>query len=212
MRLTLEIVAKTLFDAEISGDSAEVERGDGDADAGIRRPDRPAWFTCRTGFPRPMNVRVERAIRRLERILRTIIAERRKSGEDRGDLLSMLLRAQDEESGRRMTDPQLRDEVMTLFMAGHETTANTLAWTWFLLCAAPGGRGPAARRSSTTVLDGRPPTVADLPRLALHRERDQRNVARLSHRMDGRPRDDRAGRAGRLPRSRSGRHSSCRSG
>ena len=84
-----------------------------------------------------MNIRVERAIRRLEQILRTIIAERRKSGEDRGDLLSMLLQAQDEESGRRMTDTQLRDEVMTLFMAGHETTANTLAWAWFLLSQHP---------------------------------------------------------------------------
>ena len=84
-----------------------------------------------------MNIRVERAIRRLEGILRSIIVERRNSGEDRGDLLSMLLAAQDEESGRRMTDTQLRDEVMTLFMAGHETTANTLAWTWFLLAQHP---------------------------------------------------------------------------
>ena len=103
MRLTLEIVAKTLFDAEIGGDSAEVSAAmETLMQAFVARTASlviaPHWF------PTPMNVRVERAIRRLERILRSIIAERRKSGEDRGDLLSMLLHAQDEESGRRMTD------------------------------------------------------------------------------------------------------------
>jgi cytochrome P450 len=95
----------------------------------------------------------------------SIIAQRRKSGEDRGDLLSMLLHAQDEDSGRRMSDRQLRDEVMTLFMAGHETTANTLAWTWFLLAGHPDAEA-RLHAELDLVLDGRPPTVADLPRLA----------------------------------------------
>ncbi len=165
MRLTLEIVAKTLFDAEIGGDTA-------DASAAMETLMRS--FIARTGslvtpphwLPTPHNlVRVERAIVRLERILLSIIAQRRKSGEDRGDLLSMLLHAQDEDSGRRMSDRQLRDEVMTLFMAGHETTANTLAWTWFLLA----GHSDAEARLHAEldlVLGGRPPTVADLPRLA----------------------------------------------
>ncbi len=163
MRLTLEIVAKTLFDAEIGGDSAEVSAA---MDTLMRA------FVVRTAslvslphwFPTPMNVRVERAIRRLEQILRTIIAERRKSGENRGDLLSMLLEAQDDESGRRMTDTQLRDEVMTLFMAGHETTANTLTWTWFLLSQHPEAEA-RLHRELETVLAGRPPKFADLPRL-----------------------------------------------
>ena len=97
--------------------------------------------------PTPTNLRVERAARRLDRIILEIIAKRRASGEDRGDLLSMLLHAQDEESGRRMTDRQLRDEAMTLFMAGHETTANTLAWVWYLLADAPRMRGEAPRRA-----------------------------------------------------------------
>jgi cytochrome P450 len=163
MRLTLEIVAKTLFDAEIGGDSADVSAAmDTLMQAFVVRTasllSLPHWL------PTPMNIRVERAIRRLERILHAVIAERRKSGEDRGDLLSMLLRAQDEESGRRMTDTQLRDEVMTLFMAGHETTANTLAWTWFLLSQHPEAEA-RLNEELETVLAGKPPEFADLTRL-----------------------------------------------
>jgi cytochrome P450 len=163
MRLTLEIVAKTLFDAEIGGDSADVSAAmDTLMQAFVVRTasllSPPHWI------PTPMNIRVERAIRRLERILHTVITERRKSGEDRGDLLSMLLRAQDEESGRGMTDAQLRDEVMTLFMAGHETTANTLAWTWFLLSEHPEVE-TRLHEELDRVIGGRPPEFADLPRL-----------------------------------------------
>ena len=161
MRLTLEIVAKTLFDAEISGDSAQVAAAmETLMQAFVVRTaslvNVPHWV------PTPMNVRVERAIRRLEGILRSIIVERRNIGEDRGDLLSMLLAAQDDESGRRMTDTQLRDEVMTLFMAGHETTANTLAWTWFLLARHPEVEA-RLHQELAMVLHGRPPQVADLP-------------------------------------------------
>jgi cytochrome P450 len=164
MRLTLEIVAKTLFDAEISGDTA---------DASVAMETLMRCFVARTGslvtaphwVPTPLNLRVERAIRRLEQILVTIIAERRQSGADRGDLLSILLHAQDEESGRRMSDQQLRDEVMTLFMAGHETTANTLAWAWFLLAGHPDVEA-RLHAELDLVLGGRPPVVADLPRLS----------------------------------------------
>jgi cytochrome P450 len=163
MRLTLEIVAKTLFDAEISGDSA---------DASVAMETLMRSFIARTGnlvtpphwVPTRLNLRVERAIRRLEQILMAIIADRRKGGGDRGDLLTMLMNAQDEESGRRMSDQQLRDEVMTLFMAGHETTANTLAWAWFLLSRNPDVEA-RLHAELDRVLDGRPPTVADLPRL-----------------------------------------------
>jgi cytochrome P450 len=163
MRLTLEIVAKTLFDAEISSDSAQVRvametlmQAFVVRSASIVTP--PHWI------PTPMNVRVERAVRRLERILFTMIADRRKSGADRGDLLSMLLRAQDEESGRQMSDQQLRDEVMTLFMAGHETTANTLAWSWVLLSEHPEVEA-RLHAEIDEALGGRPPTFGDLPRL-----------------------------------------------
>ena len=163
MRLTLEIVAKTLFDAEIGGETAE---------ASLAMETLMRAFIARSGrllsaphwVPTPLNLRVERAIRRLERILARVIAERRASGEDRGDLLSMLLHAQDEESGRQMSDKQLRDEVMTLFMAGHETTANTLAWAWVLLSSQPGAEA-RLHGEIDQVIGDRAPTFADLPRL-----------------------------------------------
>jgi cytochrome P450 len=164
MRLTLEVVAKTLFDSEIGGGSAEVSAA---------METLMHCFVITTSsplivprwLPTPMNVRVARAVRRLERVLFAIIAERRQRPEDRGDLLSMLLHAQDEESGRRMTDRQLRDECMTLFLAGHETTANTLAWAWYLVA---GHADVEARlhQELDRVLGGHPPTFADLPRLA----------------------------------------------
>ena len=163
MRLTLEVVAKTLFDSELGGGSAEVSAA---------METLMHCFVVSTSspvivprwLPTPMNLRVARSVRRLERVLFGIIAERRRRPEDRGDLLSMLLHAQDEESGRRMTDRQLRDECMTLFLAGHETTANTLAWAWFLLA---GSAEVEARLHDELdrVLGGRPPTVDDLPRL-----------------------------------------------
>jgi cytochrome P450 len=163
MRLTLEIVAKTLFDAQIGSDSAE-------ASAAMKTLMKA--FPARTGslihvpdwIPTPLNLRVERAARRLDRLILSIIAERRRSGEDRGDLLSLLLHAQDEESGRRMSDHQLRDEVMTLFMAGHETTANTLAWVWYLLANHPESEAKL-RAELDQVLGDRPPMIADFPRL-----------------------------------------------
>src|SRR3954452_6306042 len=163
MRVTLEIVAKCLFDADVSGDAA-------DASAAMetlircftRRVDR--WIRLPMSVPTPSNLRFRRAMDRLDRIVFAIISDRRASGEDRGDLLSMLLHAQDEDDGGRMTDRQLRDEAMTLFMAGHETTPDTLAWTWMLLSQNP----KAADRLHAElddVLGGRAPTFADLPRL-----------------------------------------------
>jgi cytochrome P450 len=93
-----------------------------------------------------------------------IIEQRRNSGGDQGDLLSMLLLAQDEDDGGQMTDRQVRDEAVTLFLAGHETTANTLAWTFYLLA-----KHPEVAAKLTEVLDrvlgGRKPTLQDLGQL-----------------------------------------------
>jgi len=115
-------------------------------------------------IPTPHNLRFERAARRLDAIVHAIIKERRKSREeDRGDLLSMLMLAEDE-SGERMTDKQLRDEVMTLFLAGHETTANTLAWTFWLLSSYAAAEAKLAEELER-VLGSRTPIVADLPNL-----------------------------------------------
>lgn len=166
MRLTLEIVAKCLFDADVSGDSA-------DASAAME-----TVLHCFTGrvnsfinlpmfIPTPTNLRLRRAKARLDRIVYGMIAARRASGEDRGDLLSMLLSATDpvEEGGSGMTDLQLRDEAMTLFMAGHETTANTMAWVFFLLSKNPEAEAKL-HAELDEVLPDRPPTFDDLPRLA----------------------------------------------
>jgi cytochrome P450 len=101
----------------------------------------------------------------LDRIVYEIIAGRRGSTADRGDLLSMLLLAQDEENdGRGMTDQQVRDEVMTIFLAGHETTANALAWTWYLVSQSPDVEA-RLHQEVDRVLEGRTPTVADIPAL-----------------------------------------------
>src|SRR5260221_5402610 len=98
-----------------------------------------------------------------------MIAERRASTKDRGDLLSMLLLARDEESGDgsgggRMTDKQVRDEALTLFLAGHETTANALTWTWYLLSQNPECEA-RLHHEIDSVLAGRVPEMADLPQL-----------------------------------------------
>jgi cytochrome P450 len=164
MGLTLEIVAKCLFDADIHGQAA----GASEAMTTMMHT-----FTARVGrifapphwVPVPLNRGLEKAIRRLEDIMFAIIAERRKSGDDHGDLLSMLLHAQDEESGRTMTDRQLRDELMTMFMAGHETTAGALAWTWALLSRNPDAEAKL-HAELDSVLGGRTPRFDDLPKLA----------------------------------------------
>ncbi|HEX8202777.1 MAG TPA: cytochrome P450 [Isosphaeraceae bacterium] len=164
MRLTLEIVTKTLFDADIAAESAGIASAmetlmASFTDRVSRLVPLPTWL------PVPANVRFREAMRRVETILFGIIAQRRRSGEDHGDLLSMLLHAQDTEGdGRGMTDRQLRDEAVTLFMAGHETTANTLAWIWLLLARHPEAEA-RLHAELDAVLGGRAPTVADLPRL-----------------------------------------------
>src|SRR5205823_3021634 len=84
-------------------------------------------------LPLPSTRRFERALAVLDEIVYRIIAERRRSGEDQGDLLSMLLAARDEDTGEGMNDTQVRDEVMTMFLAGHETTAVALTWAWYIL-------------------------------------------------------------------------------
>ena len=97
----------------------------------------------------------------MRRIVLDLIANRRRENRDYGDLLSMLLAVRDEETGDKMSDEQLRDEVLTLVLAGHETTANALSWTWYLL-----SQHPEAERKLHAELDevlgGRPPTMADL--------------------------------------------------
>src|SRR6266480_3013738 len=161
MRLTLEIVAKTLFDADVERDAQEVGKSLElllEIGANFRRTIFvPHWL------PTPTNLRVRREVKQIEKILYRIIAERRASGRDAGDLLSMLLSAQDED-GSRMTDRQLRDEAITLFLAGHETTASTLSWTWWLLAQNPAVEAKL-HAELDEVLNGRAPSLDDLSRL-----------------------------------------------
>ncbi|HYA98069.1 MAG TPA: cytochrome P450 [Methylomirabilota bacterium] len=161
MGLTLQIVAKTLFDADVAGDAREVGRAL-EVLMHLNTNFRnlvliPAWV------PTPRNIRSLLAVRRLDRIIYRIIEQRRSSGRDAGDLLSMLLAARDED-GSRMTDRQLRDEVITIFLAGHETTAINLSWTWWLLARHP--RVEAKLHAELdSQLAGRSPSMDDLPRL-----------------------------------------------
>jgi len=161
MRLTLQIVGKTLFDADVERDAQEVGKSLElllELGANFRRTIFiPHWL------PTPTNLRQERAIRQIEKVLYRIIGEKRASGRDSGDLLSMLLAAQDDD-GSRMTDQQLRDEAITLFLAGHETTANTLSWTWWLLAQNPAVEAKL-HAELRTVLAGRDPSLDDLPKL-----------------------------------------------
>jgi cytochrome P450 len=133
MRLTLAIVGKTLFDADVEEEEAQ-EIGEALTTIfGLFNAMLFPFSELLEKLPLPQNKRFERAKRRLDETIYRIIDERRRSGKDHGDLLSMLLLSQDEEGTGGMTDEQVRDEVMTLFLAGHETTANALTWTWYVL-------------------------------------------------------------------------------
>lgn len=161
MKLTLGIACKTLFDADVSGDAERVGVLLADVlDITNERfssvVDLPKWM------PTPQRARTARLIGELDAIIQRFIDQRRKSSEDRGDLLSMLMLAEDE-NGDHMSDKQLRDEVMTLFFAGHETTANTLTWAWYLLSQHPEARAKLWREVDS--LHGQAPTLADLSKM-----------------------------------------------
>ena len=164
MRLTLSVVAKTLFDAEVDQEADEIGAALTSLVDLFPTLMNPIANLLRKR-PLPQTMRFRRSLERLDKTVYAIIDKRRKSGEDRGDLLSMLLMAVDEEGdGGGMTDQQLRDEAMTLFLAGHETTANALAWTWYLLSLNPEAAN-AMHRELATVLGNRLPTPADYARL-----------------------------------------------
>jgi cytochrome P450 len=163
MRLTLEITAKALFDAEV----ADKARAVGEAMQFLQENflarfnsllPPPLWL------PLPANLRLRRAVRRLDDILYDMIRQRRQAGGRGGDVLSLLLHARDETDRTGMTDQQLRDEAMTLFLAGHETTALALSWAWALLGSHPEAEA-RLQEEMDAVLDGREPTIEDLPHL-----------------------------------------------
>jgi cytochrome P450 len=162
-RLTLLIVGKTLFDVDVEDQAAAV----GDALTAVMAS---FWMTMMPfaelieRLPVPTLRRARMARARLDAIIYRMIADRRASGRDHGDLLSMLLTAQDEDEGGGMTDQQVRDEAMTIFLAGHETTANALTWTWYLLSGAPEVEAKLHAEVGR-VLQGRLPAIGDLSSL-----------------------------------------------
>jgi cytochrome P450 len=164
MGLTLAIVGKTLFDADVVSDSKDVGAALNVAMDLFNTITIP-FFNLLQKLPLPQVRRFDAARAKLDAIIYRLIEERRAAGEDRGDLLSMLLLAQDEEGdGAGMTDEQLRDEAMTIFLAGHETTANALTWTWYLLSQNLDAE-KMLHAEIDEVLGGCLPTFADVPRL-----------------------------------------------
>lgn len=164
MAITLQIVGITLFSADTEADADEVFAAMHDLVAMFDLAVLPFadWLFA---LPLPPVRRFQAVKARLDAIIYRLIAQRRANPVDRGDLLSMLLTAVDHEGdGYRMTDTQLRDELLTIFLAGHETTANALTWALYLLAQYP---SLAANLTAEldAVLGGRKPTVADLPKL-----------------------------------------------
>ena len=160
--LTLAIVAKTLFDADVRSDAAIVGHAmevlNEALSTHVKFPiNFPKWW------PSKLNRDKHGAIQDVDGIIRRIIAERRASGQDHGDLLSLLVFAESE-SGERMNDKELRDEAMTLFFAGHETTAIALTWMWYILASRPEIEAKMVAEMQD-VLQDRPMTVSDLPNL-----------------------------------------------
>jgi cytochrome P450 len=174
MRVTLDIAAKTLFGAEVGNEAQAIANAMEVAQQNfIGRFNSllplPMWI------PSPGNLRMRRAVRKLDDVMYGIIRQRRADMQTPGnrstasqgvgdDLLSLLLRARDEDDGAGMTDKQLRDEAMTLFLAGHETTALVLSWTWFLLAEHPEAEQKLMAEVDA-VLAGRTPTADDWPKL-----------------------------------------------
>lgn len=163
MRLTLSVVSKTLFNVDIEKSASQI--GDAltvlleETTKKVQSPIQliPEWV------PTEGNRKRSEAVRVLDEIIMGIINERRAANEDQGDLLSMLMLAEDED-GNHMTDKQLRDECVTLVLAGHETTANALAWTWYLLSEHPQVEAKL-HEELDRVLGNRLPTTEDLKQL-----------------------------------------------
>lgn len=164
MHLARDIAGKTLFDLDVGHDPGGVEEAIDLSLKAYRIAILPfGSYIERLPLPVTRRARVARA--RFNAWLMATIRQRREEGTDRGDLLSMLLQAQDSEGpGGGMTDEQVRDEVVTLLIAGHETTAVALSWTWYLLSRYPEVEA-TLHAELDAVLGGRPPTVADIGRL-----------------------------------------------
>ncbi|MGW2636943.1 cytochrome P450 [Streptomyces sp. NPDC001348] len=175
--LTTRVTARALFATEMAPHSvAEVQRSLPVMVRGaFRRALDPTSLIAR--LPLAANREFDAALDRLHTLIDGIIGDYRRSGEDRGDLLSALLAARDEDNGGALTDREVHDQVMTLLLAGVETTASALTWAWHLLAAHPEAEA-RLHAEVDEVLGGRTPTYADVPRLA-HTQRIFTETLRL---------------------------------
>jgi len=169
MRLTYTIVGRTLFSTDVAADAEEVEHAMEVLLAQTyRRLER--LVDLPEALPIPGNRRFRAALATVDRIVYRILSARRQAGDGSGDgsepadLLDILLRERDEESGQGMEDGQIRNEVLTLLLAGHETTANALTWTFYLLARHPEAM-ERVRAEAAAVLGDRPPVSEDLAAL-----------------------------------------------
>src|SRR6202042_3360546 len=165
MQLSLEIVARTLFNTEVTDDIRSIN-DEVNTVMGL--------YNFIVAFPRledfiylpiPKLIKLRKAKSRLDEVVNRLIREHRQADVDKGDLLSMLLASRDEQadaSGQHtgMSDEQIRDEVLTIFLAGYETVANGLTWTWYLLSQNPEVEAKL-HAELNAVLGGRQPTLAD---------------------------------------------------
>ena len=165
--LTQRIIVKTMFGADVGAEGERIARVFQTALAGIEtRFLVPLWMTQ---LPLPANRRFEKALQTIDEAVHRIIRERRHSGREGGnDLLGMLMKARNEETGETMSDQQIRDEVTIIYLAGHETTAVTLAWVWYLLSKSP-DVARRVREEVSRVLGDRTPGIEDLPNLTYTR-------------------------------------------
>lgn len=166
-RVTLQVVGQALFGVDLIGQASGVGRAMLGALQFVSE-EAFSLFPSVLMIPAPRNLRFRRARAALDRVVLGIIEKRRRAGAGGDDLLAMMMEARDEETGEGMSDRQLRDEIMTFVLAGHETTAVTLAWACLLL-AQHAGVGDEVRREVSSVLAGRVPVLADMPHLELTR-------------------------------------------
>ncbi len=168
MQLTMDIVTRTLFSSDVADDAAELGAAVTRLLDGFGSPSLVDLIGLPEWMPRSRDREAEAAIRYVEDRLYRIIAERRAGGTPREDLLQMLLDSKDEETGEGMSDEQLRDELFTLFAAGHETTANALTWTWYLLALHPEAEARLHAERDAALRDGAP-AFGDLENLPYSR-------------------------------------------
>jgi cytochrome P450 len=166
MALTQAIIVRTMFSTDLGATAEIVNRTWPIIN---RRIGETFWATkLETTLPLPANRRLRRALGELDAVVYRIIADRRQSGRDEADLLSMFLSARDEETGAGMTDQQLRNEVMTMLLAGHETTSLALSWTYCLLSQHSDAERAIAEEVDRVLAGGRP-SFAHLEQLTMTR-------------------------------------------